>query len=135
MDMPTPPAANLDCLEGRAPLSSHTNCRGVSEILGRIGDKWTVLVVMSLRGKPRRFNEIKRLIGGISQQRLTRTLKSLERDGMVERTVRDTTPPQVDYALTPLGLSLSGPVMHLGEWANANIATIHDHRTRYDAER
>ena len=108
------------------------DCRGVSEILGRIGDKWTVLVVMTLHRKPCRFNELKRQVGGISQQMLTRTLKTLERDGLVDRSVRDTTPPQVDYALTPLGHSLSGPVLHLGDWAISNLDQIHTNWTRYD---
>lgn len=111
----------------------HVDCRGVSEILGRVGDKWTVLVVMSLREQPRRFNDIKRHVGGISQQMLTRTLKLLERDGMVEREVRATTPPQVEYALTPLGQSLAEPVRQLGDWAQAHLKTIHDYRARYDA--
>jgi DNA-binding HxlR family transcriptional regulator len=112
-------------------LEAH-DCRGVSDILMRIGDKWTVLVVMTLHRKPCRFNELKRQVGGISQQMLTRTLKTLERDGLVERTVRDTTPPQVDYALTRLGHSLSAPVMHLGDWAIANLGEIHANRDRYD---
>jgi DNA-binding HxlR family transcriptional regulator len=135
MDMPASPPPAPDCGDPSTPLAGHAQCLGVSEILGRIGDKWTVLVVMSLRGRTRRFNEIKRHIGGISQQMLTRTLRQLERDGMVARTVHATTPPQVEYALTPLGRSLSEPVMRLGEWAVANIATIHARRAAYDAER
>lgn len=117
------------------PPNAPTDCRGVSEILSRVGDKWTVLVVKALRGQPRRFNAIKRDVGGISQQMLTRTLKALERDGMVERTVRATTPPQVDYALTALGRSLSEPLLQLGQWAVAHLATIHGNRLRYDANR
>jgi DNA-binding HxlR family transcriptional regulator len=117
------------------PPDALTDCRGVSEILSRVGDKWTVLVVKALRGQPRRFNDIKRHVGGISQQMLTRTLKALERDGMVERTVRATTPPQVDYALTALGRSLSEPLLQLGQWAVAHLATIHGNRLRYDANR
>lgn len=114
------------------PMTDHVDCRGVSEILSRIGDKWTVLVVMSLNEQPRRFNDIKRRVGGISQQMLTRTLKMLERDGMVARDVRDTTPPQVEYRLTELGRSLADPVNQLGAWANANLAAINGNRTRYD---
>lgn len=117
------------------PLHTPTDCRGVSEILSRVGDKWTVQVVVALRDQPRRFNDIRRHVGGISQQMLTRTLKTLERDGMVERTVRATMPPQVDYALTALGQSLSEPVRELAHWAVAHLATIHDHRLRYDAIR
>lgn len=111
----------------------HGDCRSVSEILSRVGDKWTVLVVMTLKPGPLRFNDIKRAVGGISQQMLTRTLRILERDGMVSRTVYPTVPPQVEYALTGLGHSLAEPVMRLGKWAQAHLATIHDNRQRYDA--
>lgn len=117
-----------------APLSDHVDCRGVSDILARVGDKWTVLVVMSLHEQPRRFNDIKRRVGGISQQMLTRTLKMLERDGMLTRNVHATTPPQVEYALTPLGHSLAEPVRGLGDWAQAHLATINAHRAAYDAK-
>lgn len=115
-----------------APLVDNKGCMGVSDVLGRIGDKWTLLVVISLMQRPYRFNELKRRIGGVSQQMLTRTLKALERDGLVSRTVHPTVPPQVEYALTALGESLSGPVRTLGDWGFANLATIHDHRQRYD---
>ena len=117
------------------PLDAPRDCRGVSEVLSRVGDKWTVQVVVALRDQPRRFNDIKRQVGGISQQMLTRTLKTLERDGMVKRTVCATTPPQVEYELTPLGRSLSEPVRQLANWARAHLATIHDNRLRYDADR
>ena len=117
------------------PLSTSTDCGAVSEILNRVGDKWTVQVVVALRDKPRRFNDIKRQVGGISQQMLTRTLKTLERDGMVKRTVCATTPPQVEYALSALGRSLSEPLRQLAKWARAHIATIHENRLRYDASR
>lgn len=122
MDMPTPPDA------------ASADCRGVSEILNRIGDKWTMQVVVALRDQPRRFNDLKRQVAGISQQMLTRTLKTLERDGMVNRTVSGTSPPQVEYALTALGQSLSEPVRQLAEWALAHLALIHDNRGRYDAK-
>lgn len=116
-----------------APLNANPGCGAVSEILCRIGDKWTVLVVMVLFEQPRRFNDIKRAVGGISQQMLTRTLKTLERDGVVDRTVYATKPPQVEYALTDLGRSLAEPVRQLGSWARSNITTIHENRSRYDA--
>ena len=118
MDMSTPPD----------PASA--DCRGVSEILSRVGDKWTMQVVVSLRDRPRRFNDLRRQVAGISQQMLTRTLKTLERDGMVERTVCATTPPQVEYALSELGHSPSDPVRQLAQWAAAHLATIHDNRLR-----
>jgi DNA-binding HxlR family transcriptional regulator len=117
------------------PLVAHASCRLIGEILSQIGDKWTALVLRSLRDQPRRFNDIKRHVGGISQQMLTRTLKTLERDGMVERTVRATKPPQVDYALTALGRSLSEGVLQLGQWAREHFATIDDNRRLYDENR
>lgn len=111
---------------------ANPDCRAVSELLSRVGDKWTVLIVKALAGKPHRFNELKREIGGISQQMLTRTLKTLERDGMVARTVHATVPPSVDYALTPLGQSLSVPVLGLAEWTFAHLPEIHANRAAYD---
>jgi DNA-binding HxlR family transcriptional regulator len=117
------------------PLSALPECGQVGEILSRVGDKWTVQVVVALRNQPRRFNDIKRKIGGISQQMLTRTLKTLERDGLVKRAVAPTTPPQVTYSLTALGRSLSEPVQQLAKWARAHIATIYEHRSRYDTRR
>lgn len=118
-----------------APPDASQDCRQISEVLSRVGDKWTMQVVAELRDRPQRFNELKRRVGGISQQMLTRTLKALERDGMVERTVCPTTPPQVEYALTALGRSLSVPVRQLAQWARAHLATIHDNRRRYDSRR
>ena len=109
-------------------------CTAVSEILNRIGDKWTMQVVVVLREQPLRFNELKRQVHGISQQMLTRTLKLLERDGLVTRTVRDTSPPQVDYALTPFGVSLAEPVGALAQWAFAHLDTLYANRASYDAE-
>jgi DNA-binding HxlR family transcriptional regulator len=111
-------------------------CRAVSELLSRVGDKWTVLIVKALETRPEgrglRFNALKREIGGISQQMLTRTLKLLERDGMVARSVRATVPPQVEYALTPLGRSLAVPVMALADWTFAHLPQIHANRAAYD---
>lgn len=107
-------------------------CQTITSVLARVGDKWTVLVVMTLRTRPHRFNELKRAVEGISQQMLTRTVKALERDGLVARTVHPTVPPQVEYRLTDLGHSLSEPVMQLGAWAAGNIATIHANRAQYD---
>ena len=117
-----------------ASLVANSDCRAVSEILGRVGDKWTVLVVVALRDQPQRFGALKRRVGGISQQMLTLTLKTLERDGMVTRTVRPTTPPQVSYELTELGRSLSNTVRQLAEWSISNLAAIHDSRQRYDEQ-
>ena len=109
-------------------------CRKVSQLLSRIGDKWSVLVVMQLGEKPRRFNELRRELGSISQKMLSATLRGLERDGFVSRTVTPTVPPRVDYALTDLGRELLCPVGALGEWAIANIARIEAARERFDEE-
>jgi DNA-binding HxlR family transcriptional regulator len=110
------------------------SCKAVSGVLGRIGDKWSVLIVSRLGRRAMRFNELKREIGGISQRMLTLTLRGLERDGLVTRTVFATIPPRVDYDLTPLGRSLLTPVNALGDWALANIGTINDARRKFDAE-
>jgi DNA-binding HxlR family transcriptional regulator len=108
------------------------DCRAVSEVLARVGDKWTVLVVSTLGDGPKRFNELRRALGSISQRMLTLTLRSLERDGLVTRTVFPTIPPRVDYALTKLGHSLLEPVSSLGLWARQNRTAIHDARRRFD---
>ena len=94
---------------------AHADCRGVASVLARVGDKWSVFVIMMLVDGPRQFNEIKRMVGGISQRMLTLTLRGLERDGLVTRTVFPTIPPRVDYELTDLGRGLSQPVIALGE--------------------
>lgn len=108
-------------------------CQRFAPVLARIGDKWTVLVIILLGDGPLRFNELKRRIGGISQRMLTLTLRSLERDGLVTRTMFPTIPPRVDYALTDLGRSLLAPIRHLGEWAIANTPHIEEARRRFDA--
>jgi DNA-binding HxlR family transcriptional regulator len=109
-----------------------SDCRGVASILARVGDKWSVFVIMYLGAGPRRFNEIKRMIGGISQRMLTLTLRGLERDGLVTRTVFPTIPPRVDYELTDLGRGLAKPVEALGKWAMAHQAEIESARARFD---
>ena len=106
--------------------------RKVGRVLARVGDKWSVLVIVLLRPGPRRFNDIKRSIDGISQQMLTRTLRGLERDGLVVRTIHPTSPPQVEYALTLLGQSLSAPVLALGKWACDHIEEINAAQGRFD---
>jgi DNA-binding HxlR family transcriptional regulator len=97
-----------------------------------MGDKWTILTIAMLSERPRRFNELKRLIGGISQQMLTRTLKALERDGMVTRKVHPTVPPQVEYGLTELGSSLAVPLIQVGKWVLAHLSEIEAHRALHD---
>ena len=109
-------------------------CRTISTLLSRIGDKWTVLVVQTLGDGSKRFNELRREIPSVSQRMLTLTLRNLERDGLVSRTVTPSIPPRVDYALTEMGRSLLKPLNALAEWAVANIETIHDAQRRFDAE-
>jgi DNA-binding HxlR family transcriptional regulator len=122
---------HMDVTVGIAhPLSE--DCRAVSEILARVGDKWSVLIVMLLGNGPRRFNEIKRMVSGISQRMLTLTLRGLERDGLVTRTVFPTIPPRVDYELTDLGRSLWKPVEALGLWARAHRPEIEAARHSFD---
>lgn len=110
------------------------DCRAISGILARIGDKWSVLIITRLGEGPRRFNEIKRMIGGISQRMLTLTLRNLERDGLVSRTVTPTVPPRVDYELTELGRDLLGPISALGDWAIRHQPCILAARTQFDAK-
>lgn len=105
----------------------------MSEVLDRVGDKWSVLVVVMLGDGPKRFNELRRSIASISQRMLTLTLRGLERDGLVTRTMFPTIPPRVDYELTELGRSLLGPVDALGAWARQNRARIQQARQRFDA--
>ncbi|SIO51050.1 transcriptional regulator, HxlR family [Bradyrhizobium erythrophlei] len=114
------------------PHHLDSDCRGVASILARVGDKWSVFVIMLLGEGPRRFNEIKRTIDGISQRMLTLTLRGLERDGLVTRTVFPTIPPRVDYELTDLGRGLSKPVEALGKWAFEHRAEIESARARFD---
>ena len=124
-----------ECLQAVEHVEADAVCTMVSETLARIGDKWTVLVVELLcvgRG-PVRFNEIRRSIPGISQRMLTLTLRGLERDGLVTRTVHPTIPPRVDYELTKLGQSLRVPLVAVAEWARANRASILDARKVFDA--
>ncbi|HEY4112795.1 MAG TPA: helix-turn-helix domain-containing protein [Rhizomicrobium sp.] len=109
------------------------DCRAISALLARIGDKWSVLTVSRLGAGPVRFNELKRTIGGISQRMLTLTLRNLERDGLITRTVFPTVPPRVDYALTPLGRSLLVPVSALSEWALQNRIKIEEAQQAFDS--
>lgn len=114
------------------PLHEASECRAISEVLSRVGDKWTVLVVERLGGGPKRFNELRRALGSISQRMLTLTLRALERDGLVLRTVTPSVPPRVDYELTKLGHSLLVPVHSLADWARANTAAMDGARAKFD---
>jgi DNA-binding HxlR family transcriptional regulator len=125
-----PEHTKVPVLAPNAHLDS--DCRGAASVLARVGDKWSVFVIMLLGDGPRRFNELKRMIGGISQRMLTLTLRGLERDGLVTRTVFPTVPPRVDYELTDLGRGLSQPVIALGTWAIEHLTEIEDARARFD---
>jgi DNA-binding HxlR family transcriptional regulator len=109
-----------------------TNCRAVADVLARVGDKWTVMVVAFLSGGPMRFNELRRTIGGISQRMLTLTLRGLERDGLVTRTVTPSIPPRVDYELTELGRTLIATLGALSNWAIRNRLQVEEARRRFD---
>ncbi|MDB5686156.1 MAG: hypothetical protein JWR77_745 [Rhizorhabdus sp.] len=108
-------------------------CRALADILVRVGDKWTVMVVGVLSQGTRRYSEIARTIDGISQRMLTLTLKGLERDGLVTRTLYPTIPPRVDYALTDRGRTLIAPLTALRSWAADNRASIEVSRRIFDA--
>jgi DNA-binding HxlR family transcriptional regulator len=103
------------------------------QVLDRIGDKWTVLVVQTLGEAPMRFNGLKRRIGGVSQKMLAQTLRHLERDGLVSRRVFATTPVTVEYALTPLGLTLVGALTPLIAWSEGRIGDVEAARAAFDA--
>jgi DNA-binding HxlR family transcriptional regulator len=105
----------------------------ISDMLARIGDKWSLRIITTLGEGPLRFNSLRRSIGDISQKMLASTLRVLERDGLVERTVTPAVPPQVSYELTDLGRDLLPPVIALGEWTAANTARIMADRADYDA--
>jgi len=111
----------------------HIRCRSITPILQRIGDKWSILIVMMLARGPQRFNELKRLVEGISQRMLTLNLRGLEREGLVSRKIFPTIPPKVEYALTDLGKSLCIHVIALGQWAEENYDVIQQARQAFDA--
>ncbi|MBR1128183.1 winged helix-turn-helix transcriptional regulator [Bradyrhizobium iriomotense] len=133
-DLPASPRPDQRLGPGpdQRPDPNHADCRGVASVLSRVGDKWSVFVIMMLSDGPKRFNELKRMINGISQRMLTLTLRGLERDGLVTRTIFPTIPPRVDYELTDLGHGLSRPVEALGKWAKDHLDQIEAARTRFD---
>lgn len=110
----------------------HHDCP-IREVLDRIGDKWSVLVVVLLGAGTHRFGELHRAIDGISQRMLTVTLRGLERDGLVSRTVHPSVPPRVEYALTELGHTLLGPLSAVADWATDHRDDIRAARARYDS--
>ncbi|MFI9638723.1 winged helix-turn-helix transcriptional regulator [Micromonospora sp. NPDC051925] len=115
------------------PNPFHRNC-GSRQVIDRIGDRWSVLVVLTLADGGRRYGELAEHIDGISQKMLTQTLRGLERDGLVTRTVHASVPPRVDYALTDLGRSLLDLVSGLESWATTHLTEVEAARVRYDAD-
>jgi len=110
------------------------SCPAVRDVLHRVGDKWSVLVVSLLGDGAMRFSELKRSIEGVSQRMLTLTLRGLERDGLIERTVFPEVPPRVEYALTRLGKTLLEPIQGLAEWAESHRTSIQDARAKFDSQ-
>ncbi|MBL0217972.1 MAG: helix-turn-helix transcriptional regulator [Myxococcales bacterium] len=114
-------------------LQVPAKCLAIREVLNRVGDKWSVQIVGLLGNGTMRFSELRRAIEGISQRMLTLTLRGLERDGLIERTVFPEIPPRVEYALTRLGNTLLEPIQQLAEWAADNRTTIQAARDKFDA--
>lgn len=117
-----------------AIIDNHARCRIVANVLDRIGDKWTIMVVGALSDGPMRFNAMMRRIGGVSHRMLTLTLRGLERDGLVNRTAYPTIPPKVEYELTALGRSLIVPLMAVLEWGESYSDAIEAARQAFDAK-
>lgn len=109
-------------------------CGTIAQVLDRIGNKWTVMVVVALAGGPQRFNAIMRSVEGVSHRMLTLTLRGLQRDGMVKRRAYATIPPKVEYELTPLGRSLIEPLRSLADWALRNRTKIETAQTAFDVD-
>ena len=122
-------------LEPVALMCKGEHAKAARELLTRVGDKWSILLVVMLARTPRhraRFSELQRLVDGISQRMLTTTLRNLERDGFLTREVFPEVPPRVEYELTALGLSLLDPMEHLVQWLGGNWASIKNARERFD---
>lgn len=126
---------SVSSLEAAPDPAARGECRGLAQIIDRIGDKWTVMVVGHLSSGSMRFNALMRAIPGVSHRMLTLTLRGLERDGLVKRTPFATVPPRVDYELTELGRSLTGPLTALAHWAAAKRGEIEQARADYQAAR
>ena len=122
----------MSLANNNVPDPGHESCRALTDILARVGDKWSVFIVGVLARGPMRFNQMKKSVDGISQRMLTLTLRGLERDGLVTRTVYPTVPPRVDYELTEHGRTLIGPLTALSDWARDNRAAVRAARERFD---
>jgi DNA-binding HxlR family transcriptional regulator len=101
-------------------------------VLDRIADKWTVLVVGALQSKTKRFGELKKEVDGVSQKMLTKTLRGMERDGLIKRKIYPTIPPKVEYSLTPLGVTLVDMLQNIQFWAENNIEKIISSQRKFD---
>ncbi len=132
MSVANPPGAPIPG-EAVPPAALQSDECLARDVLDRVGDKWSVIVIYMLGFGTRRFTDLKRSIDGISQRMLTVTLRGLERDGLVTRTVYPVVPPRVDYALTPMGRTLLATIAQLMEWAEEHRAEIGAARARYDA--
>ena len=129
----SPPIVQSDLEMIRAAPSPRDECRGLAQVIDRVGDKWAVMIVGHLSEQPvLRFNELMRAIPGVSHRMLTLTLRGLEREGLVSRTAFATVPPRVDYALTELGRSLTQPLALLARWAALHRTEIELARRAYD---
>ena len=127
------PPALQDRRRPTAVVDPHAECRALAQVLDRIGDKWTIMVVGVLSNGPMRFNAMLREIGGVSHRMLTLTLRALERDGLITRHAFATIPPKVQYELTPLGHSLIEPLAALSRWGLEKRAEIERARSAFDA--
>ncbi len=132
-DVTTPPDQRpLTAQDDNWMLNDYSGACPVRDVLDRIGDKWSVLVVLRLGHKPERFRALMRSVEGISQRMLTVTLRGLERDGLVNRQVYDTRPPAVEYSLTPMGRSLLDHIAGLADWAIENETRIKSAQRAFD---
>lgn len=119
----------------RVTPGQSSECRIVRDVLSQLGDKWTLMVILCLNAGPLRFNAIQRAVVGISHRMLTVTLRKLERDGLVSRTVYPELPPHTEYELTPLGISFTEPVMAIANWAIGAQTQIEENRQRFSSAR
>ncbi|MET8772489.1 helix-turn-helix domain-containing protein [Streptomyces sp. NPDC004658] len=120
--------------QARADYDAFLRSCPTNQLLGRLSDKWVSLVVAALSTGPLRYSDLGRKIAGVSPKMLTQTLRTLERDGIISRTVTPSVPVRVDYALTPLGASLAGLLTAVKTWAETHFDEVHEARERYDAE-
>ena len=124
----------LDRMAAHPGAPADTGLCPIRDVLDRVGQKWTLLLLIGLKSGPKRFSALQREVGDISKRMLTQSLRELERDGLISRTVYPTKPPSVEYALTPLGLSSLAPIAVLTDWADQNHDRIRAARADYDAE-